>query len=255
MGKETRGEAMSRILERYSGKKIEWALKDCIQSVLDKKDNYLRQIVQRMCGPDINTVSEITLAIFILDVANRKEWLDLLMRILESEDGSIFIEMNLEHISQNFYFGVCLGIFKIANELTEHHANKEEDDFLIAIPEIIYEIITSHGCLLNKTRRVLSNINSCFSPGESNEFRSALTKEIYRYMRWYRQYKDEGGLIQSKMDPRRIMEKMGNPDKLWREVDKYNIGGLILDQICYAIFGDSDLEERVQAIHCLVMHK
>lgn len=253
--KETENEAVYRLFEKFFGDKVPGQLLSSIRILIVHKDDrtcleVVRQQMHYNC--DFETAAEIATTVAIIDPDNICKWFNLLVENLnlDNELGVIDDTNRNKCLGYRFGFGIILAVFKIANELSAHNGKNEiVKKFLVALPDTISKIIKNKCILINFVDDILAESrNETNSHPEhlkvANQFRSKIATEITKYVRCDNGYDDRQRLV----EVLKILESLKMPNGEWDSIKKYGLGALIIDQICYALFGTMSPKGKATAL-------
>ncbi|MBN1325805.1 hypothetical protein JW977_02385 [Candidatus Falkowbacteria bacterium] len=240
------GSTVYKMILRLMGDKLPEQTREVLNLMLAGNENPEQAIELMRDNCDFEIVAEIAMLIAILDPLGSWKWIDLLVKDFNLD--CLPATKSEPQYDYRFAFGVILAIFKIANELSSSYPKAE--NLLDGLPNLLYKIIINQGCLIQHANYKLNNPeNNGIYPDTSKlvkRFKSALTTEITKYI--HREI-----LANKRMaEIQGILQKLRqSKDTDWSLLEGISIGGLILDQICYAMFGSLGTTQRVHALQLL----
>jgi hypothetical protein len=233
---EGNGKTVFRVILRLMGEKLSERTRDTLELLLEGNGDLERVIDLMKYNCEFETAAEIALLVAILNPWGAKEWIGLLANQFELDRP----EKGRSEGDYRFTYGAILAIFKIANELPAMYPEiNQAREVLTLMPSLIHGLITNHKYLIEKANKVIY-----FPDADKtiNKFRSMLATEISRYIRCDATKKD----CSLRADEVHwIFHGLLEDKDSWQD---NKIGKLILEQICYALFGSFEISERLKVL-------
>jgi hypothetical protein len=237
------GSSVFNVIKALMGDKLPEQMRDSLSVLLEGDGNLSRIIGHMNYNCEFELVAEIAYMVYLMDPHAAGGWLDLLVNDFNLDNKSDY-KIKQRPGDYRIVFGTILAIFKIANELTLCYSKLEEaKEILPKLPDLIYKLMINEGPMHIVVNSFLFGMSS-ENLKTLNKFKSALATEITAYVR--------GGALknldlrdQRLREIRSIFKKVMSSNKVW---DKNSIGGLILEQICYAKFGELGINSHVEAL-------
>jgi len=189
-----------------------------------KEEAFNRQEILEAChrSTNITAVSNTTVAVVAADPDNAQGWLHSLTRPFESPNW------RAAHITDEFYWGAALGVFRAMNWIDEHWRS------MTAYEQLLCHVI----------------VDMAFSPvptGEkpSSAYETQFSQSIKSLVKDCQYYKGERWAeihsiladIQHRLETEKINEDQLPP-----------LGKLLIDQLAYAVFGSISTLGRNRAV-------